>query len=48
MERYITGTTIKALREKSNMTQAQLGEILGVTTRQCPNGRQPKACRILL
>ena len=31
MERYITGTTIKALREKNNMTQAQLGEILGVT-----------------
>jgi transcriptional regulator with XRE-family HTH domain len=31
MERYITGTTIKTLREKSGMTQAQLGEILGVT-----------------
>ncbi len=31
MERYITGTTIKLLREKNGMTQAQLGEILGVT-----------------
>ena len=31
MERYITGTTIKRLREKNGMTQAQLGEILGVT-----------------
>ena len=31
MERYITGTTIKTLREKCGMTQAQLGEILGVT-----------------
>ncbi len=31
MERYITGTAIKVLREKNGMTQAQLGEILGVT-----------------
>lgn len=31
MERYITGATIKTLREKSGMTQAQLGESLGVT-----------------
>lgn len=31
MERYITGSTIKTLREKNGMTQARLGEILGVT-----------------
>ena len=31
MERYITGTMIKTLREKNGMTQGRLGEILGVT-----------------
>ena len=31
MERYITGTMIKTLREKNGMTQGRLGEVLGVT-----------------
>ena len=31
MNRYITGTTIRNLREQKNMTQLQLAEILGVS-----------------
>jgi len=31
MDQYVTGTTIKALREKSNMTQLRLADILGVS-----------------
>lgn len=31
MNQYITGSTIKQLREKQKLTQAQLGEILGVS-----------------
>lgn len=30
MDSYITGTTIKELREKKNMTQAQLADMVGV------------------
>lgn len=33
MDTYITGTTIKALREKSGMTQAQLADKLGVSSK---------------
>lgn len=31
MNQYVTGTTIKSLREKNGMTQLQLGEKVGVT-----------------
>ena len=31
MDRYVTGTTIKTLRENSGMTQLQLAEKLGVS-----------------
>ena len=31
MDRYVTGSTIKALREGIGMTQAQLAEVLGVS-----------------
>lgn len=31
MNQYITGAAIKQLRENARMTQAQLGEKLGVT-----------------
>ena len=31
MDQYVTGTTIKALREKAGMTQLQLADRLGVT-----------------
>ena len=31
MNQYITGTTIKELREKKNMTQLQLADILKVS-----------------
>ncbi len=31
MNQYVTGATIKALREKMNMTQQQLADILGVS-----------------
>lgn len=31
MNQYVTGTIIKKLREKKNMTQAELAEILGVS-----------------
>lgn len=30
MNNYITGSTIKALREKRGLTQAQLGQRIGV------------------
>ena len=33
MDTYITGTTIKSLREKKKMTQTQLAEILGVSSK---------------
>ena len=33
MDAYITGTTIKALREKKRLTQAELAEILGVSSK---------------
>lgn len=33
MDTYVTGTTIKRLREKKNLTQAQLAEILGVSSK---------------
>lgn len=31
MNNYVTGTTIKNLREKQNLTQGQLAEKIGVT-----------------
>ena len=31
MNQYVTGTTIKELREKSKITQVQLAEKLGVS-----------------
>ncbi len=31
MDHYITGTTIKTLREQKKLTQAELGELLGVS-----------------
>lgn len=31
MNQYVTGSVIKRLREKQNMTQAELAEILGVS-----------------
>ena len=31
MNQYITGATIKRLREKQNITQARLAEMLGVS-----------------
>lgn len=33
MDAYITGTTIKALREKKRLTQSELAEILGVSSK---------------
>ena len=33
MNTYVTGTTIRHLREKRNMTQAKLAEILGVSSK---------------
>ena len=33
MNTYVTGTTIKTHREKRNLTQAQLGEIIGVSSK---------------
>ena len=33
MDAYITGTTIKSLREKKEITQAQLADILGVSSK---------------
>ena len=33
MDAYITGTTIKALREKKRLTQAELADILGVSSK---------------
>ena len=33
MDTYITGSAIKSLREKKEITQAQLGEILGVSSK---------------
>jgi transcriptional regulator with XRE-family HTH domain len=33
MDNYITGTTIKNLREKKGITQAQLADILGVSSK---------------
>lgn len=33
MDTYITGTTIKTLREKKGITQAQLAEVLGVSSK---------------
>lgn len=33
MDNYITGATIKALREKKGLTQAQLAEMLGVSSK---------------
>lgn len=33
MDTYITGSTIKALREKKGITQAQLADILGVSSK---------------
>ena len=33
MDRYITGATIKALREKKGITQAQLAETLGISSK---------------
>ena len=33
MDSYITGTTIKVLREKKGITQAQLAELLGVSSK---------------
>ena len=31
MNQYVTGTTIKELREKNKITQVQLAEMLGVS-----------------
>ena len=31
MNNYITGSTIKALRERKDLTQAQLADVLGVS-----------------
>ena len=33
MNTYVTGTTIKQLRENQNMTQAELAEIIGVSSK---------------
>lgn len=33
MDTYITGAAIKRLREKKNLTQARLAEILGVSSK---------------
>ena len=33
MDTYITGSTIKNLREKKGITQAELSEILGVSSK---------------
>ena len=33
MDAYITGTTIKTLREKKGLTQAELAKILGVSSK---------------
>lgn len=33
MNTYVTGATIKAIREAKGMTQAQLAETIGVTSK---------------
>ena len=33
MNAYVTGTTIRNLRESRNMTQAELGERIGVSSK---------------
>ena len=33
MNTYVTGTTIRQLREKRNMTQGALGEKIGVSSK---------------
>ena len=33
MDTYVTGNTIRQLREKRNLTQAELGERIGVSSK---------------
>ena len=40
MNQYVTGAVIKELRPKSNMTQAQLADRLGVSDKTVSNGRR--------
>lgn len=43
MNHYITGNTIRELREKKKMTQAELAGRLDVSHKTISNGKPPKA-----
>lgn len=47
MNQYITGSMIKALREKQGLTQNQLSEKLCVSDKTIVNGKRGKAILIL-
>ena len=44
MNTYVTGATIKALREKHNLTQADLGEQIGVSSKTISKWETGKGC----
>ena len=43
MNTYVTGSTIRQLRETKHLTQAELAAKLSVSAKT-PSGRRPKAC----
>lgn len=44
---YITGNTIRVLREKNNLTQKELAKIISVSDKQFLNGKQTKGFQTL-
>lgn len=48
MNTYVTGNTIKSLREMRKLTQAELAQIIGVSSKTVSKWETAKGCRISL
>ena len=48
MNTYVTGATIKELRESRKLTQAELAERIGVSSKTVSKWETAKVCRIFL
>lgn len=46
MNTYVTGSTIRQLREAKGLTQAELAGTLSVSAKTIPSGRPPRVCPI--